>query len=346
MKKNASLISLFLLAILTSFAQIPLERQNISELRSRNILKKETAPVIILSDYPLLNLIEEVKKESKNLPPRFGVALETSIGLDDGDWSFTKDSINVWSLTIHSSGAKSINVHFDKFQLSKEAKVFIYNEQSGFIQGPIESIKGDRFSSSQIKGDRITIELHDPTQKSDIHIDQVTHGYTGFGDAASCNNDINCSQGNSWQEESNSVSLIIVNGVRNCSGALISNTCSDFTPCFLTAFHCLDSNSDGVLSQSEKNAVADWSFRFQYKSPTCNGGDDNQFITYSGSEFIAGYSGSDFALLELNNDLVKDLSLAGWSRSNIAPSSGASITHPKGDVMKIGLFNQTPTQQT
>lgn len=228
--------------------------------------------------------------------------------------------------------------------------MYIYDEETGYMQGPISATDNNKFSSAQINGDRITIELHGATEKnSEISIDQVVHGYSGgYGDAASCNIDINCSQGNTWQDESNSVALVVLgNGDRHCSGSLINNTCGDYASYFLTAFHCLDTNLDGVLSQLEKEEVEDWSFRFQYKNEACNGNDDDaEYITYSGAKFKSGYSGTDFVLLKLDNDVVEGLSMAGWSRSTTASSSGASMTHPKGDLMKIGLYNQAPTTQS
>jgi hypothetical protein len=45
---------------------------------------------------------------------------------------------------------------------------------------------------------------------------------------------------------------------------------SRFTSFFLTAFHCLDLNEDGELSNSEKD-LSNYTFRFKYEAsdPKC-----------------------------------------------------------------------------
>ena len=49
--------------------------------------------------------------------------------------------------------------------------------------------------------------------------------------------------------------MIVVNGNGICTGALINNTCSDGTPYFLTADHCLG------------GSTGSWAFRFNWESP-------------------------------------------------------------------------------
>ncbi len=67
--------------------------------------------------------------------------------------------------------------------------------------------------------------------------------------------------------------MILIDDIALCSGCLINNTSYDFTPYFLTANHCVAGED-----------VGDWSFRFQYKSPTCNGEDGYSYYSYSGAD--------------------------------------------------------------
>jgi hypothetical protein len=203
-----------------------------------------------------------------------------------------------------------------------------------------------------IKGSSIILELFEPENqigKSKLKISEVIHGYkdvqNNYGDAMGCNIDINCTQGSNWQAESNSVAMIIVNGNRWCSGVLLNNSCQDYTPNFLTAFHCLDTDSNGILSQQEMNSVQSWVFRFRYKSQSCNGPENLVFYSFSGSTFKAGKGDIDFALLQLNQrpSAQSGITYAGWRRSTNTPTSTASIHHPKGDVMKISIDNHQAT---
>ena len=318
---------------------------------------RQKIPVIIM---PKINLEilknEDIRDEQLGLPPRFGKANNVNLGFEQGLWE-QNETERLWTVKIKSNGAFSINLIFDEFYLPNGAEIYIYNESKDVVIGPITHKQNNNeniFSTDLVKGNSLIIELTEPLSvvgESILHISKVIHGYknilySGNGQSSSCNNDINCSQGNNWQDESNAVAMIIVNGNRSCTGALINNNCQDFTPNFLTAFHCLD-NLDGVLSQQERDAVQSWVFRFQYKSPSCGGGDDLSYITISGATFRAGSSNSDFALMELNQrpPANSGITYAGWSNSNTAATSGASITHPRGDVMKIALYNNTITQQ-
>lgn len=125
-----------------------------------------------------------------------------------------------------------------------------------------------------------------------------------------------------------------------CSGALINNTCNLNIPYLLTANHCYATNP-------QQNA-ANWKFTFQAWSATCSPSQNANGTTFNGSTLRARNANTDFCLVELNQmpPASSSITFAGWSRANVASPSGASITHPQGDVMKIALYNATITQQT
>ena len=80
-----------------------------------------------------------------------------------------------------------------------------------------------------------------------ISIDKVIYAYKdiltysgntrtlGFGDALSCNVNVNCPEGDGWQKEKRAVACIYYDGYL-CTGALINNTSGE--DYFLTANHC------------------------------------------------------------------------------------------------------------
>ncbi|UPT68826.1 MAG: hypothetical protein M0D57_09475 [Sphingobacteriales bacterium JAD_PAG50586_3] len=117
---------------------------------------------------------------------------------------------------------------------------------------------------------------------------------------------------------------MVVNGSGFCTGSLLNNTLNDGKPYFLSAYHC------GTNANN-------WVFRFNYNSTNCAndvGGITTQSV--SGATYRAGASASDFTLFELSSTPPANYGVyyAGWNRSNIAPTSGASIHHPSGDVKK------------
>ena len=339
------------------YGQVPTKRLNSNEFQSLRISKGNSkAPIKRMPSLDIKTLLKEDRNEqSSGLPPRFGKALDVNIGFGDGKWE-DKETGSVWTLSIQSEGALSINLIFDQFYLPLGAELYIFNEEKNMVIGPVtedQNNKSNVFATDILKGSSITIQLFEPIEangQSKLHLNKVVHGYkniidyAGFGDSSPCNNDINCPEGNNWQEESNAVALILLdNGQRHCSGVLLNNGCMDFTPSFLTAFHCLDIASpiNGSISLAEREAVENWVFRFQYKSSSCGGGDDPYSYSFSGATFRSAWRNSDFALLELNERPEADTGIqyAGWSRSPNAPPSSVSIHHPAGDVMKISVEN-------
>ena len=196
-----------------------------------------------------------------------------------------------------------------------------------------------------IQGDAIILEYFEPygiSEKAQISISKIVHAYRNlfpsstkdYDDSDNCNVDVNCPEGADWQDESNAVAMILIGDTSWCSGCMVNNTSQDFTPYFLTANHCIQSQN-----------VNNWTFRFQYKSPTCGGGDDYSYYSFYGADLKANSPISDFALLELDRRPSSNtgITYAGWTRSLTPASSGVGIHHPKGDVMKISISNSPPT---
>jgi len=171
--------------------------------------------------------------------------------------------------------------------------------------------------------------------------------YGNFGGSESCNNDISCFP--DWDIESDAVALVLLStGTEWCSGSLLMNANSNFTPYFLSAFHCIDAtNPDGNLSATEISNAENWMFKFQYKRSSCNGNTATTGITFNGAIFRSGWNISDFVLMEMNNSPIgnSEFTCLGWDRSGLTPTSGTCIHHPAGDVMKIS-FEQNQFQMS
>lgn len=147
------------------------------------------------------------------------------------------------------------------------------------------------------------------------------------GGAASCNVNVACPAGATWDKEKKSVAIISANGA-TCTGTLIMNTCGTNIPYLLTAKHCVD---------AEPN-VQNWVFQFFYYSTQCNSNTGyREDIQFFGSTLKASSSISDFALLQLSQTpaINSGLYYAGWSREAYYNSNVTLLHHPAGDVMKI-----------
>lgn len=303
---------------------------------------------------------EDIKEVGR--PMRFGKALEVNLSLEDGFWEETVLG-RIWKLKIHSPGAFSINLKFDRFHLPDKAELYLYNEERTMVMGPITSKlnkEGKGLATDLIEGNTIILELFEPTShrgEVDLHINRIVHAYKdlfnaeyvgpGYGYSAPCHNDVNCAQGNNWQDEAASVAMILLgDGTRICSAGLINNACEDFTPNILTAFHCADTDNNRFLAAGEITDIEnDWVFRFQYMSPTCSGADDTDFFSFNGATLRVANEPADALLIELDDlpDGSTGVNLAGWNRGLAAATSSVGIHHPRGDVMKISIEDDPAT---
>ncbi|MBU8891568.1 MAG: trypsin-like peptidase domain-containing protein [Bacteroidales bacterium] len=287
------------------------------------------------------------KNKDKTKPLKFGHITEVNLNLNNsGNWTET-DNGRIWTLNIISEGSKSINLVFDKFYIPEGGEFYLYNLDETVLMGPITSkhnTKNGKFATDLIEGESIILEYFEPEEtESEISISKVVQSKTldciGFGCACDFQIDINCPQGDDWQDESNSVCLIIYEDSERGTGTLISNTSYDFTPYVLTANHVLDDrywDTDNFL------------FRFGYKSPTCGGVDDYIYHTFYGATIKINTDINDLAFLELNNDIPSNLgiTLSGWDRSEQNANSVTCIHHPMGDVMKISSDYDEPINST
>jgi hypothetical protein len=82
-------------------------------------------------------------------------------------------------------------------------------------------------------------------------------------------------------------------------------------------------------------------FRFNFKTTTCNGSTIASYVSYNHAYFRAAYKNSDFALMELQNQISHYATFLGWDRSSTPASSATNIHHPKGDLMKISFSSSS-----
>lgn len=163
---------------------------------------------------------------------------------------------------------------------------------------------------------------------------QVGGGFFGNpGASGNCNINVLCPAGNGWENERNSVALIVSGINEICTGTLVMNTCGNNIPYLLTANHCLNSS------------VSNWVFQFQTWSTDCNTNIGwREDVQFNGCQLRANNEATDFALVELNQTpLVNSgLTYSGWTRDPNPAIATTGIHHPSGDLMKICHDFQSP----
>lgn len=295
---------------------------------------------------------------------RFAAPLSVQIDpASDGTWTTLANGEKVWQLQISVNDALGIFVVFKNFKLPEGARLFGYDPQSKETLGAYSSrnnkLHGE-FMLGMIEGKTLILEYKQPANitntNSPFQIEKLFVAYNtdhiqpsgypfktydGFGDAMSCNININCPQGDAWQNHKRGIVRMLRvfdEGIGWCTGSLINNTNQDGKPYLLSAYHCIAGFTPRLNL---------WRFDFNYEFTGC-GNDPVEPIRYSlqGCQYRSGREQSDFLLLELD-DVIPQFYNAyfhGWNRDdNHVPTAMTGIHHPRGDVKKISSSDQPIT---
>ena len=151
------------------------------------------------------------------------------------------------------------------------------------------------------------------------------------GDAGSCNQDVMCG---SYKDEGRAVArMSFVKGGNSylCTGTLMNDTKNSRTPYFLTAAHCISSQS------TASTLVTYWFFR----TASCNGSqlDAKAQQLSGGAQLLYAQPRYDSALLQLNRQPPAGVMYAG---SYFGPGMDTgddvlAIHHPRGDLQKYSI---------
>lgn len=370
--KNILFVVIILLLTINSFAQIHTEmfekgkafekHPKFKLINQNSVIKK--IPAIDIS--PLI-AADKANKNS-DIPFRFGKSIDLNYTLNDGKW-LKLDSTKVWSLKIISPNAYSLNFIFSELYLPKGSELYIYNEDGTMVYGPVTEIENQsskNFLTDIIQGESATIQLTVPISSNEepaLTIQKLIHGYkdlfsttkSGYGESGNCTQDVACYP--SWNEESDGiVQILLSSGDEICSGSLLNNTVQDYKPYVLTAFHCIDIGDlnfhtiyeqNGILEDFEIERTHNWLVRFRFRHTTCGGSTFANVLTYNGTNFRSAWVQTDFALVELQVNIIDDSYSVGqkvwlgWDHSGNTPTNGTSIHHPSGDVAKISFENNS-----
>ena len=152
-----------------------------------------------------------------------------------------------------------------------------------------------------------------------------------IGQSASCEVDVSCYS--DWGGESNAtarMSFVDAGSGFQCSGTLLNDTASSRTPYFLSANHC-------ISTQTAASTLQTYWF---YRSTACNSGSLNPgFQTRTrGATLLYASKVTDTSFMQLLSTPPAGAVFAAWSA--IAPSPGIPVTgihHPRGDLQKISF---------
>lgn len=316
---------------------------------------------------------EDYRDSLRDGPPRFGYDFSVDINiLKEGIKTITFEGHQITSYKFLCKGALSINLLYNKFWLPPGAVMYLYRTDKKHLIGGFTNInnKSDKnnlkgFGTGLVYGEEVILELFEPKEKinqSVINVAKVIYGYRKirlpkafenaevFAESGNCQVNVNCTEGNSWQNEKRGIAMILVNGNRYCSGSIVRSNVDNGELYFLTADHCLGGWANPTVKDAVSNPdCPEWSFVWSYESANCTNPatEPSTTQTTAGATLVANWSNTDFALFKLTESpymLPTPYSayFNGWSRSTTITSTGVGIHHPSGDIKKIATFTTTP----
>lgn len=303
-------------------------------------------------------------------PPRIAENIAVTLDMEHaGVWSTLPSGEQVWRLHIAAPDATALMLYYSNFYIPHGGKLFIYNEDKTHLLGAYTHAthpKQGAFATEFVAGDACILEYVASTESNEtpyIDIEEVGYGYTGqelratgWGTSDNCMVDVNCEEGELWQQEKKGVCRIITKaqGVSLlCSGSLVNNSALDLKPYILTAHHCRRAGytDDALASDSD---LDQWVFYFHYEKSECNSDEEEDPYatnTITGCDVIVDLpleESSDGMLLLLDYDIPHDYDVYynGWDRTEAAPESGVCLHHPNGDAMKISTYTEPAESYT
>ena len=356
--KRISLILLLIFQINFSFsANLPVQHFNLESPDLNALIK------------------EDIERDKAGILYRVGVATNFQLNTaSHGTWTTLANRNRKWQISISQKGAESLSFVFKKFVLYGNASFWVENKKGEKISKIFtneDMLEDWQQIISMCEGDEAILTLVEDEYgtSSEIELERVFYNYRStvrskekINESASCEVNINCSEGDEYQDEKRGVARIYVvegNTAGFCSGSLINNKAKDCKPLFLTALHC------GINTSS--NDMKLWQFFFNYESPSCSnpsttGTLASNYITgcvrLADANDNGGDSGSDFLLVQLGTlatesttiELLKSTKFNaywnGWDANNTASSKGVGIHHPSGDIKKISTYNSAVYSDT
>lgn len=229
---------------------------------------------------------------------------------------YTSNENVICLIRFKSKNAFYLDIGFEKFKISENAKVYVYSKNRKYVLGAFTHLNNRKilkFQTAAVKGDEIVLEFNCPKSELDqnlISISSLTHYFKewiGTTNQLPCNNHVNCSRFDPWCNQIRSVAKYTFprtceekRGTWLCSGALMNNAYYDFTPYYLTAEHCTTCDIDWDNTM----------FYFNAQSPGCYDAWQNNFYTVQGARLLTACgswawstTNTDVALLELNDNV-------------------------------------------
>lgn len=243
------------------------------------------------------------------------------------------DGSKVRILVITAPGAKSLRMRFENFNLPEGDEVYAYGLSSdSHVAGPYTGrgpLGSDSFWADAVEGETIVIEHFIKRHETGFRLAALSHIFGSIdagrvsAEVLSCEVDASCS-GAGLGNEVGRLLFQSGGGAFVCTGTMLNNQRSDFTPFFLTAAHCISSESEASSAQ----------VYWFYQTTHCDNNTLRSDIAVtSGAILIATSQKADSSLLKLSGAIPPGVGFAGWNADPLTSSQLVyGLHHPGGGI--------------
>jgi hypothetical protein len=283
---------------------------------------------------------EELRADEPN---QVGVVRQiTPITLAQGKVFLNSDGSKIRLFTIKSPGAAGVRLHFTDFDLPEGDEIYIYGlQKDSRVYGPYtgQGLFADKeFWSAIVEAtDTVVIEHYaGGADSGSFKVPELGHffdqpeGKEGMfqlqpqagPSTVNCHLDASC-QTHYGNALNRAVGRIVYRsswlGFSRCTGTLLDSTPSDGSPLFLTANHCIDSDTKARTA----------SIYWFYQTSSCNSSSLRSWRQTVGAKLLANQRSTDQSLLRVSGSPPAGVSYARWSTSTIGRSV-FGLHHPGG----------------
>lgn len=242
-----------------------------------------------------------------------------------------------WSIRVDAANTGGVRLHLTDLRLPEGVSVYLLNGR-GDVRGPYRG-DGESLWTHSIPGEQIYLQIMYPRLDvaalrqtrfriaEALTLDPSPQAFCDLN--ADCVVDGSCYDSDDWGFIDNArravANIVYVDGGFGyaCSGGLVNSTDGSGIPYFLTANHC-------VSTQTVANTVET---RFDFRTDSCGAACfwPNTFTT-RGATLLSTASSNDHTLLRLSGNPPSGAVLLGWTTQPIADANGQPLhrlSHPK-----------------
>jgi lysyl endopeptidase len=271
--------------------------------------------------------------EDRSVPYRFAYAQPVNWTMENsGSWFNLENGDRLWMLGVSYEGALSISVTFDRFQLPKGGKLYVYSEDRTDYLGPLtdEDNRNTELSLPHVKGQKIFLEYYEPRAyrgEGSLQVNYVSGSYRDWQaellPIQNCAQWLSAAEGElqTMRTGASVMRVLLDHGQRYATAVLLNNSLNNADPLVVVPNALLAGGTDDLVFQFGLNEI-------QCLLPLAN----CELQSICGAEVLSMDASAGLALLRLHKSPPNEWGAyyAGWSLNNTGDGIRYCVQHPKG----------------